>query len=98
MTEKGAQEDVKGEGNSGPHGNLTAWGSHLQTGMWLHQFPGATSKITVEKCAILGTEKTVHYPQAPRPFIENLRLKNTERVGNSFPFVFSPHFVYTAKL
>lgn len=86
MTEKGAQEDVKGVGNSGPHGNLTAWGSHLQTGMWLHQFPGATSKITVEKCAILGTAKYCALPSSSQAFYREPETEEYRASREFFPF------------
>lgn len=53
MTEKGAQEDVKGEGNSGHRGNPSPRSVTPKLSERLQQITGMSSKISVT-----GTAKT----------------------------------------
>lgn len=47
-------------------------------GEWLQQLTGKTSKLSVQKSAVLGTTKiTVHNPQSRGPLEDDLRLRKT---------------------
>lgn len=46
---------MESQGNSGPRGNRSTWDCDLKLGSWLQQILGTTSKLSVQKTAVLKT-------------------------------------------